>query len=68
MLMEQNDFCIHYGKNWQMVFDTSLNTAHAPGSVLIEVLKPVDSYGTIPHNQFDIQSWDQSRFIEPNSY
>ena len=52
--MEQDDFCIHYDTNCQTVAATSLNDAHAPGSVLTEECKPVDSYETIPHNWFDL--------------
>ena len=46
--MEQDEYRI-------TVAATSLINAHAPGSVLTEKCKPIDSYETIPHNQFDIQ-------------
>ncbi len=53
MLMEQDDFCLHYVNNMQPVAATNLNNARAPGSVLTEECKLVDSYKTIPHIQFD---------------
>ena len=40
---------------------TSLNDAHAPGSVLSEECKPVGSFETVCHNQFDVQQnwWER---------